>query len=214
MSEPINVAIAKGRVMDGIRPLLDSAGMSLPLGDPDNRCLVLSTAMPGLKVTVLRSKDVPTYVEYGAAELGVVGKDVLLEHPGSGVYELLDLGLARCRMVVAGRNPSRLNADGSRVRVATKYAESARRHFARAGRQIELIRLAGSMELAPLSGLADLIVDLADTGDTLKANGLIELEEIMPISARLIVGRAAMKTRRHELITMINRIKGQSGPGE
>lgn len=193
--------------MNGILPLLKAIGASPSQADIDNRCLVLGTASPNVKVTVLRSKDVPTYVEYGAADLGVVGKDVLLEHPDADLYEFLDLGLARCRMVVAGRDDLPLKAMGRRIRVATKYVEVARRYFANAGKQIELIHLSGSMELAPLSGLADLIVDLVDTGGTLKANGLRELEEITPISARLIANKAAMKTRHRELFTMVNQIR-------
>ena len=155
---------------------------------------------------MLRGADVPTYVEYGAAELGVVGKDVLLERPGANVYEVMDLGMARCRMVVAGPADAEPDWRGKRLRVATKYVESARRHFARTGRQVEIIRLRGALELAPLCGLADVIVDLVDTGETLKANGLRELEVITPISARLIAGKAAAKTRHPELHALMELI--------
>lgn len=201
---PARIAVAKGRVLDEALPLLARAGFAAA-DAPDGRRLILDTADPGVKLIVVRSADVPTYVEHGGAELGIVGKDVLLEHDGQSLYEMLDLGIARCRMMVAGRDGAR---DGARrVRVATKYVNSTRRHFARKGEQVELIRLRGAMELAPLAGLADLIVDLVDTGATLRENGLRALEEVAPSSARLVVNKAAMKIRHADMIRIVGRFE-------
>lgn len=194
----LTLAISKGRILEEALPLLAHAGMA-PLADPDKtRKLIFETAHPQLRLLIVRAADVPPYVEYGGADLGVVGKDVLDEYHGAGLYQPLDLGIARCRMMVAGKPEAlrRLRAQPhQRVRVATKYVNTARRHFARTGQQIELIKLYGSMELAPLVGMADLIVDLVSTGGTLKANGLAPLEHIGDISSRLVVNKAAMKTR-------------------
>ena len=202
----VNIALAKGeRIIKSVLPLLEAAGVAPR--DLDSRRLIVETESPDVCVTVLRGADVPTYVEYGAADLGIAGKDVLMEHPSGESYEVLDLGVAPCRMVVAGRAGATATGDGGHLRVATKYVKSAREYFASTGRQVEMIRLYGSMELAPLTGLADLIVDLVDTGNTLKANGLHELEEIMPISARLIAGKAAMKTRPARLLEVIERLR-------
>ncbi len=200
------IAVSKGRILDDALPLLARAGI-VPVDDPDSsRKLVLDTDSPTAKLLVIRAADVPTYVEYGAADVGIAGKDVLLEHAGDGYgegyYEPLDLGIARCRLVVAGREAQRLTA--SRHRVATKYSAVTREHFAARGIQAEVIKLYGSMELAPLVGLADLIVDLVDTGNTLRANGLVELEEICAISSRLIVNKAAMKTKYACVQALIN----------
>ena len=193
MSEPLTIALPKGRVSEECLPLLAAAGI-VPTEDPrTSRKLILETNVAGLKLIILRAADVPTYVQYGAAELGVTGKDVLMEHGGDGIYEPLDLGIARCRMVVAGREHAP-PVEG-RLRVATKYVNCTRRYYAQQGMQVEIIKLYGSMELAPLVGLADRIVDLVDTGNTLKANGLAPLEHIADISSRLIVNKAAMKMK-------------------
>ena len=187
--EPLRIALSKGRILEQTLPLLDALGIRID-GEPGRR-LILPSTRAGVELIILRATDVPTYVEYGAAHIGVAGKDVLLEHGGKGLYEPLDLGIARCRLVVAGR-PEKADLPASqRWRVATKYANLALRHFAARGRQVDVIKLYGSMELAPLFGLADCIVDLVDTGNTLRANGLVELEQIAPISSRLVVNRAA-----------------------
>ena len=170
-----------------------------------SRKLILDSEYAGVRIIVLRGADVPTYVAYGAAEFGIVGKDVLMEYDGGGIYELLDLGIAQCRMVVAG--PGTQPKVGRRVRVATKYVNSARRHFSDRGKQVEVIKLYGSMELAPLAGLADLIVDLVDTGNTLSANGLVVKENIADLSARLIVNKAAMKIRHDEIKPVVDLFK-------
>ncbi len=191
MSLTLTIALSKGRIFKETLPLLAAAGI-VPIDDPEtSRKLILDTQQPDVKLVIIRATDVPTYVQYGAADLGVAGKDVLLEHGGEGLYEPLDLNIARCRLMVAGHpgHQPRL----SRPRIATKYPNTARRWFADQGRQVEVIKLYGSMELAPLVGLADYIVDVVDTGNTLKANGLAPLEHIADISSRLIVNKAAMK---------------------
>lgn len=192
----ITLALSKGRIFDDSLPLLAAAGIEV-LDDPEkSRKLILATNRPDLRVVLVRATDVPTYVQYGAADLGVAGKDVLLEHGGDGLYQPLDLGIARCRMMVAvpaGFDYDSAIRHGARIKVATKYVEIAREHFAAKGMHVDLIKLYGSMELAPLMGLADAIVDLVGTGATLKANNLVAAEEIMPISARLIVNQAALK---------------------
>ncbi len=205
MSQPLTIAVSKGRIFKEALPLLAHAGIE-PLDDPDSsRKLILDTSVPEVKLVIIRTTDVPTYVELGAADLGVAGKDVLLEHGGSGLYEPLDLGIARCRLMVAGR-PGAGEGPG-RLRIATKYVESARRYYAAQGRQVEIIKLYGSMELAPLVGLADLIVDLVDTGNTLKANGLVPLEHIADISSRLIVNKAAMKMKHAAITALVDRLR-------
>ena len=171
------------------------------MDDPEtSRKLILDTNRDDVKLVIIRATDVPTYVEYGAADVGVAGKDVLLEHGGSGLYEPLDLGIAKCRLMVAG--PENSVADNRRLRIATKYVQSTRRYYADRREQVEIIKLYGSMELAPLVGLADLIVDVVDTGNTLKANGLVPLEHIADISSRLVVNKAAMKMK-HERISRL-----------
>lgn len=189
--DALRIAVSKGRILQEALPLLARAGIE-PEEDPErSRRLILPTSRAGLSLVVVRAADVPTYVEHGAAELGIAGKDVLLEHGGDGVYEPLDLRIARCRLMVAGREgeaPLR-----GRARVATKYVQTARRHYAAKGEQVDVIRLYGSMELAPLLGLADYIVDLVDTGGTLRANGLVPLETIAEVSSRLVVNKAALK---------------------
>ena len=194
MSEQLTLALSKGRIFTETLPLLAHAGIE-PLDDPDSsRKLILDTNDAQVKLVIIRASDVPTYVQYGAADLGVAGKDVLMEHGGEGLYEPLDLCIARCRLMVAGREP--WSEQAQRLRIATKYVNSTRRYFAEQGQQVEIIKLYGSMELAPLVGLADLIVDVVDTGNTLKANGLRPLEKIADISSRLVVNKASMK-RKH-----------------
>ncbi|MDE2089403.1 MAG: ATP phosphoribosyltransferase [Gammaproteobacteria bacterium] len=207
MTDLITIALSKGRIFNEALPLLMQAGIT-PDDDPErSRRLILGTSRRDVRLVVIRAADVPTYVEYGAADLGVAGKDVLLEHGGNGLYEPLDLGIARCRMVVAGL-PEPAQHKG-RLRVATKYVNTTRRHFASQGKQVEIIKLYGSMELAPLAGLADRIVDLVDTGSTLRANGLVELEHVANISSRLIVNRAAMKIK-HERVKAFIRLMEQA----
>ena len=192
-AQPLKLAVSKGRILTEALPLLEAIGIA-PLEDPEqSRKLILPTRRSDVELVIVRANDVPTYVEYGGADLGIAGKDVLLEHEGSGLYEPLDLGIGRCRLVVAGRSGNR-DAE-RRLRVATKYAKTARRYFAEKGLQVQVIKLYGSMELAPLTGLADLIVDLVDTGNTLRANGLRELETIMPISSRLVISKSSMVTK-------------------
>ena len=202
---PITIALSKGRIFQQTLPLLAHAGIE-PLDDPESsRKLILDTNHPQVKLVIIRATDVPTYVQWGAADLGVAGKDVLLEHGGEGLYEPLDLGIARCRMMVAGRPEAQL--EGSRLRIATKYANCARRHFAAKGQQVEVIKLYGSMELAPLVGLSDLIVDLVESGNTLKANGLVPLELIADISSRLVVNKAAWKMKHETVTSLLEELK-------
>ncbi len=205
----ITLALSKGRIFDETLPLLAAAGIR-PLDDPDaSRKLILRTSRRDLRVLIVRASDVPTYVQYGAAELGVAGKDVLLEHGGAGLYQPLDLGIAACRMVVAvpeGFDYAAAVRQGARLRVATKYTQIAREHFAAKGVHIDLIKLYGSMELAPLVGLADAIVDLVSTGHTLSANRLRAVEEIRPISARLIVNQAALKMKREAIQPLLEQL--------
>jgi ATP phosphoribosyltransferase len=203
----LTLALSKGRIFDDTLPLLASAGIEV-LDDPDkSRKLILATNRPDLRVVLVRASDVPTYVQYGGADLGVAGKDVLIEHGEQGLYQPLDLQIARCRMSVAVRadfDYARAVRQGSRIRVATKYTQIARQHFADKGVHVDLIKLYGSMELAPLTGLADAIVDLVSTGSTLKANQLVEVEHIMDISSRLVVNQAALKLRREPLRALID----------
>lgn len=194
MRAGLTIALSKGRIFQDALPLLAEAGV-VPLDDPEkSRKLILRTSRPDVSLVVIRAADVPTYVEYGAADLGVAGKDVLMEHEGNGLYEPLDLKIARCRMMVAGRAAEEA-AHPRRLRVATKYVRTARAFYAERGVQAEVIKLYGSMELAPLVGLADRIVDLVDTGNTLRANGLVPMDLIAPISSRLVVNKASMKMK-------------------
>jgi ATP phosphoribosyltransferase len=203
----ITLALSKGRIFEETLPLLKAAGITV-LDDPEtSRKLILATNNPEVQVVMVRASDVPTYVQYGGADLGVVGRDVLLEHGCEGMYQPLDLNIARCRMSVAVRDDFNYAAaikQGSRIRVATKYTEIARQHFSDKGVHVDLIKLYGSMELAPLTGLADAIVDLVSTGNTLKANHLVEVEKIMEISSRLVVNQAALKLKREPLRRMID----------
>lgn len=204
MSQTLTIALSKGRIFKEALPLLAQAGIE-PADDPEtSRKLILDTNQDEVKLVIIRATDVPTYVQYGAADIGVAGKDVLLEHGGDGLYEPLDLGIARCRMMVAG--PERATQRPGRLRVATKYINTTRRFYATQGVQVEVIKLYGSMELAPLVGLADRIVDLVDTGNTLKANGLQPLEHIADISSRLIVNKAAMKMKHDRVMHLVSRL--------
>ncbi|MDS4069467.1 MAG: ATP phosphoribosyltransferase [Candidatus Competibacter sp.] len=204
MTALLTIALSKGRIFKETLPLLAAAGI-VPADDPEtSRKLILDTTQADVKLVIIRATDVPTYVQYGAADLGVAGKDVLMEHGGEGLYEPLDLNIARCRLMVAGRPDHRPRS--SRPRIATKYANTTRRWFADQGRQVEVIKLYGSMELAPLVGLADYIVDVVDTGNTLKANGLAPLEHIADISSRLIVNKAAMKMKHARIKAIMERM--------
>lgn len=216
MDQVITIALSKGRIFDETLPLLAAAGIT-PQDDPEkSRKLIISTNRADARLVIVRASDVPTYVQYGAADLGVAGKDVLLEHAGGGLYQPLDLAIGKCRMMVAVREGFDYAAAvkrGARLNVATKYVQVAREHFAAKGMHVNLIKLYGSMELAPLTGLADAIVDLVSTGNTLKANHLVAVEDIMPISSRLIVNRAALKLKRVSIQPMIEafaRAAGQS----
>ena len=203
----ISIALSKGRIFEETAPLLARVGIR-PSSNPEtSRKLVIDTNRRDLRLIVVRATDTPTYVQHGGADLGIAGRDVLAEHGGDGLYQPVDLRIAACRMVVAVRKGYDYAAavrQGARLRVATKYVNTAREHFAAKGVHIDLIRLYGSMELAPLVGLADAIVDLVATGKTLKANGLVAVEEIMPVSARLIVNQAALKTKRALLQPLID----------
>ena len=207
----ITLALSKGRIFDETLPLLKAAGIEV-LEDPEtSRKLILPTNQPGVRVVLVRATDVPTYVEYGGADLGVTGKDTLIEHGGMGLYQPLDLNIAKCRMSVAVRADFDYTSavrSGSRLKVATKYTAIAREFFAQKGVHVDLIKLYGSMELAPLTGLADAIVDLVSTGSTLKANHLIEVERIMDISSRLVVNQAALKLKQNDIRAIIDAFAG------
>ncbi len=203
MAVPLTLALSKGRILDETLPLLVAAGIR-PTDDPSSRKLILRTERDDVRLLVIRASDVPTFVEHGAADLGVAGKDVLLEHGGAGLYEPLDLGIARCRLMVAAPVGQRLPA--GRLRIATKYVAATRRHYAARGEQVEIIKLYGSMELAPLVGLADRIVDLVATGGTLQANGLEVVETICAISARLVVNKASMKINHDRLKALVGQL--------
>ena len=205
----ITLALSKGRIFDETLPLLKSAGIEVAEDPETSRKLILPTTRADVRVVLVRATDVPTYVQYGGADLGVAGKDVLLEHGSQGLYQPLDLQIAKCRMSVAVRDDfdyATAVKQGSRIRVATKYTQTAREHFAPKGVHVDLIKLYGSMELAPLVGLADAIVDLVSTGDTLRANRLHAVEEIRPISARLIVNQAALKMKRDAIQPLLDQL--------
>jgi ATP phosphoribosyltransferase len=209
----ITLALSKGRIFEETTPLLARAGIT-PLEDPEtSRKLILGTSDPNLRIVVVRTSDVPTYVQYGAADLGVAGRDVLMEHTATwgeqGLYQPLDLGIGRCRLcvaVAAGFDYANAVRRGARLRVATKYVRATREFFAEKGVHVDVIKLYGSMELAPLAGLADAIVDLVSSGGTLRANHLVEVEEIAQISSRLIVNSAAMKLKRAEVMPLVDQL--------
>lgn len=200
----LTIALSKGRIFKETLPLLAAAGI-VPVDDPEvSRKLILDTNRPDVKLVIIRASDVPTYVQYGAADVGVAGKDVLLEHGGEGLYEPLDLNIARCKLMVAGYPDTPLPL--GRPRIATKYVTSTRRYYAAQGVQVEIIKLYGSMELAPIVGLADRIVDVVDTGNTLRANGLVPLDHIADISSRLIVNKASMKMKHAQVMDFVEQM--------
>lgn len=201
----LTLALSKGRILEESASLLTRAGIA-PAGDPE-RLLRVPSEDPEVSLLIIRPTDVPAYVAYGAADLGIVGKDVLIEHGGDGLYEPLDLGIARCRLSVAGLPPQANETRHRRLRVATKYPNIAHQHFLSRGEQVEVIKLYGSMELAPLVGLADVIVDLVATGNTLRANGLVELELIREISARVVVNTASNKLKHEALTRLLARLR-------
>lgn len=201
-NQQLVLALSKGRIFEDTLPLLKAAGIEMLENPESSRKLILATNDPMIRVVIVRATDVPTYVQYGAADFGVAGKDVLLEHGGEGLYQPIDLNIAQCRMSVAvqkGFDYQNSVRQGARLRVATKFVQTAREHFARKGVHVDLIKLYGSMELAPLVGLSDAIVDLVSTGSTLRANNLEEVEHIMDVSSRLIVNQAALKMKRERL---------------
>lgn len=208
----LTLALSKGRIFDETLPLLEAAGVTVTENPETSRKLILPTSDADVRIVIVRATDVPTYVQYGGADAGIAGLDVLLEHAAhcgenSGLYQPLDLNIAKCRMSVAvrqGFDYANAVRQGARIRVATKYVQTARQHFAAKGVHVDLIKLYGSMELAPLVGLADAIVDLVSTGGTLKANGLVEVEHIMPISSRLIVNQASLKLKLARLRPLID----------
>ena len=209
MAQPLTMALTKGRILQEPLPLLARAGIE-PLEDiHSSRKLIFATTREDIQLVVIRGTDVPTYVRHGAADIGVVGKDILLEHGAEGLYEPLDLGIARCRLMTAG--PVGWSASGARVRVATKFVNIARRHFAAQGVHADVIKLYGAMELAPMMNLADLIVDIVDTGNTLRANGMEPLDEIAHISSRLIVNKASMRARYRVVQDLIERLAAAAG---
>jgi len=203
----ITIALSKGRIFDETVPLLKAAGIVARDNPESSRKLILATNRRDVRLIIVRASDVPTYVQYGGADLGVAGRDVLDEHGGAGLYQPLDLKIAKCRMMVAvrrGFDYASAVRQGARLKVATKYVQTAREHFAAKGVHVDLIKLYGSMELAPLTGLADAIVDLVSTGGTLRANNLVAVEEIGPISSRLVVNQAALKLKRAAIQPLID----------
>jgi len=205
MANTLTLALSKGRIFKDTLPLLKAAGIE-PIDDPEtSRKLILDTTQPDVRIIIVRASDVPTYVEYGGADIGVAGKDVLLEHPNAELYEPVDLNIARCKLMTAGRvdEPEK----NGRLKVATKFVESTRRFYAQKGQQVDIIKLYGSMELAPLVGMADRIVDVVDTGNTLRANGLVPMELIADISSRLVVNKASMKMKHARIQQFIDDIR-------
>ena len=211
----ITLALSKGRIFEETLPLLAAAGIT-PTDNPEtSRKLIIGTNRPDVRLVIVRATDTPTYVQYGAADMGIAGKDTLIEHGGAGLYQPLDLNIAKCRLCVAVRKDFDYAAAvkrGARIRVATKYVKAAQEHFAAKGVHVDLIKLYGSMELAPLVGLADAIVDLVSTGNTLKANNLIEVEDIMPISSRLVVNQASLKLKRELIQPVLEAFAGAVKP--
>ena len=201
----LTIALSKGRILDQTLPLLEKAGISIPKSELESRKLILDTNLNDVKVIVIRASDVPVFVQHGAADFGIAGKDVLLEHGANGIFELLDLGISKCKLMVASIKNKDLNK--STLKVATKYVKSAKEYFYKQGKQVEVIKLYGAMELAPILGLSDCIVDLVDTGDTLKANNLIPIELIQEISSRLIVNSAAFNTKHKDIKQWIQKIE-------
>jgi len=204
LNDNLTIAVSKGRIYQEALPLLAAAGI-VPTEDPDiSRKLIIDTNEPGVKLVIIRAADVPTFVEYGAADVGIAGKDVLVEYEGNGLYEPLDLKIASCALMLAGVPDS--NQSQARMRIATKYVRTTQQYYAKQGVQVEIIKLYGSMELAPIVGLADLIVDLVDTGNTLRANGLVPMEHIMDVSSRLVVNKGSMKMKQSRIKQLIEQI--------
>ncbi|MCL6415241.1 ATP phosphoribosyltransferase [Aestuariirhabdus sp. Z084] len=203
-SQQLTIALSKGRILDDTLPLLKAAGIEPQEDLNKSRKLIFDTSRDDVKLLIIRATDVPTYVQHGAADLGVAGKDVLMEHGGKGLYEPLDLEIARCKLMTAG--PVDAPALSGRLRVATKFVNVARRYYAAQGQQVDVIKLYGSMELAPLVGLADRIIDVVDTGNTLRANGLEPQELIATISSRLVVNKASMKLKHGKVQELIERL--------
>ena len=201
----LTIALSKGRILDQTLPLLEKAGLSVSKKELESRKLILDTNLKDIKVIVIRASDVPVFVQHGAADLGIAGKDVLIEHGANGIFELLDLGISKCRLMVASKENQNLSK--STLKVATKYVKSAKEYFFKKGQQVEVIKLSGAMELAPIVGLSDCIVDLVDTVNTLKANNLIPLELICDISSRLIVNSAAFNTKHSQINDWIKSIE-------
>lgn len=201
----LTIALSKGRILDQTLPLLEKAGISIAKSELGSRKLILDTNLSDIKVIVIRASDVPVFVQHGAADFGIAGKDVLLEHGANGIFELLDLGISKCRLMVASKKDQDFNK--STLKVATKYVKSAKEYFYKQGKQVEVIKLYGSMELAPIVGLSDCIVDLVDTGNTLKANNLVPIELIQEISSRLIVNSAAFNTKHKDIKQWIHKIE-------
>ena len=201
----LTIALSKGRILEQTLPLLKKAGLEIADEELNSRKLILDTNLDDVKVIVIRATDVPVFVQHGAADMGIAGKDVLLEHGANGLFELLDLGIAKCKLMVAASDKNKL--EQNTLKIATKYVNSAKRYFEAKGQQIEIIKLYGAMELAPVVGLAHCIVDLVDTGNTLKANGLVPLEHIEDISSRLVVNAASFKTKNAQIKTWIKGIE-------
>lgn len=197
----LTIALSKGRILEKTLPLLEKAGLKIADRELNSRKLILNTNLNEVKVIVIRATDLPVFVQHGVADLGIVGKDVLLEHGANGLFELLDLGIAKCRLMLAASDQSKLEQDT--LKIATKYVNSTRRYFETKSQQIEIIKLYGAMELAPVVGLAHCIVDLVETGNTLKANGLMPFEHIEDISSRLVVNVAAFKTKNAQIKTWV-----------
>ncbi len=212
MKKKLTIALSKGRISDDTGPLLRAAGIE-PLEDPKHsRKLIFATSRAEVELVIIRAIDVPTYVQHGAADIGVVGKDVLMEHGGQGLYEMLDLNIARCKLMVAGLEGQTLPQNN--LKVATKFVNCARRYFASQGRQVDVIKLYGAMELAPLVKLADCIVDIVSTGGTLRANGLVPLEHIADISTRLVVNKASMKLKHDEIQALLSDLRAAVEQGK
>ena len=201
----LTIALSKGRILEQSLPLLKKAGLSVAPDELQSRKLILNTNIENIKVIILRASDVPVFVQHGAADIGIAGKDVLLEHRSSGVFELLDLGISKCRLMVASNEKQDLNLNS--LKVATKYVNSTKEFFHAKGKQVEIIKLSGAMELAPIVGLSDCIVDLVDTGDTLKANNLVARELVRNISSRLIINSASFNTKHKEINVWLKKIE-------
>lgn len=204
-NDTITIAVSKGRILKESLPLLERAGIKILNNTESSRSLAIQTS-EDITLLIIRAADVPTYVQYGGADVGIAGKDVLLEYNNEGIYESLDLGVAKCQLMLAG-SADHKNISGRVVKVATKYVNTTQKYFAERGQQVEVIKLYGSMELAPVTGLSDYIVDLVDTGNTLKDNGLIPIEKIADVSSRLIVNKAAMKIKNTHISNLIERLE-------